>query len=155
VDKYIGDAVMAVWFHGQDLVDPMDMLRIVRALDAINSQTARLHTTFGLPSPVRVGAGVNTGFAVTGNTGTSDRPDYTAIGDTVNAAFRLESATKALGTDVAVGDGAWTHLQVVIADNDLFERRTIEMKGYEAPVVAYVAEFAAIGVWLQSITSAG
>jgi adenylate cyclase len=155
VDKYIGDAVMAVWFHGQGLVDPMDMLRIVRALDAINGQTALLHTTFGLPSPVRVGAGVNTGFAVTGNTGTSDRPDYTAIGDTVNAAFRLESATKTLGKDVAVGDATWAHMQVVVSGDDLFERRTIEMKGYEAPVVAYVAEFAALGALLQRITSAG
>jgi len=150
VDKYIGDAVMAVWFHGQDRVEPHDMLRIVRALHAMNVATLSLHETFGLPSPVRIGAGVNTGFAVLGNTGSVERADYTALGDTVNAAFRLESATRPLGKDVAVGEATWEQMRPVVGD-DLFERRTIEVKGYDEPMVVYAAHFAEIAALLQRL----
>jgi adenylate cyclase len=141
IDKYIGDAVMAVWFHGQDRVEPQDLLRVARALASINAATLTLHETFALPVPIRIAAGVNTGFAVMGNTGTADRPDYTALGDTVNAAFRIESATRGLAKEIAVGESTWEQLRALVGD-DLFERRTIEPKGYDEPLVVYAADFA-------------
>jgi adenylate cyclase len=150
VDKYIGDAVMAVWFHGHDRAEAQDLLRIARALDAINTVTSTLHETFGLPAPLRLGAGVNTGFAVIGNTGTADRPDYTALGDTVNTAFRLESATRPLAKDIAVGESTWDHLRTAVGD-DVFERHVIEVKGYDDPMVAYATNFAAIHALLRRL----
>ena len=89
VDKYIGDAVMAVWVHGTQEVTPQSMLQITRAMSKLNKMTGQLHEEFPLPFPLRIGAGLNTGYAMVGNTGSSDRPDYTALVDTVNAAFRF------------------------------------------------------------------
>jgi adenylate cyclase len=144
VDKYIGDAVMAVWFHGQDRVEGQDVLKIARALTAIHRVTSTLHETFALPTALRIGAGVNTGYAVIGNTGTADRPDYTALGDTVNAAFRLESATRPLAKDIALGESTFEHLRTAAGDH-LFERHTLDIKGYDQPMVVYTIDFAALG----------
>jgi adenylate cyclase len=150
VDKYIGDAVMAVWFHGQDRVDAQDMVRIARALSAIHTATSLLHETFELPTPLRIGAGVNTGFAVIGNTGTADRPDYTALGDTVNAAFRLESVTRRIAQDIAIGEATWDHLRTLAGD-DLFERHMLDVKGYDDPMAVFAAPFGAIHSLLQRL----
>jgi adenylate cyclase len=154
IDKYIGDAVMAVWFHGEDKVAAEDLLRIARALDAVSLATKTLQPTFELAAPIRIAAGVNTGYAVIGNTGTADRPDYTALGDTVNAAFRIESATRTLGKDVAFGDATWQHLRPLLADPDaasLFAARTIEPKGYDAPLPVYIIDFPEITALLARI----
>jgi adenylate cyclase len=154
IDKHIGDAVMAVWFHGQDRVEPQDLLRVARALDAINAATLTLHHIFDLPSPIRIAAGVNTGFAVIGNTGTAQRPDYTALGDTVNAAFRIESATRTLAKDIAIGESTWEQLRAIVGDADahgLFERRTIEPKGYDEPLVVYTIDFTDIAALLGRV----
>ena len=105
VDKYIGDAVMTVWIHetekGTGTVSTKDMLKVYRALHELYEMSNELNKQFVLPFPLRVGAGVNTGYAMVGQMGTSEHPDYTALADTVNAAFRLESSTKQLGMDVA------------------------------------------------------
>jgi adenylate cyclase len=140
IDKHMGDAVMAVWFHAQDRVDPQGLLPVVRALDAINRATLTLHETFSLPLPIRIAAGINTGFAVISNTGTAEHPDYTALGDTVNAAFRIESATRTLSKEVAVGETTWEHLRPLIGD-DPFTRRIIEPKGYDEPLPVYAIDF--------------
>jgi adenylate cyclase len=140
VDKYIGDAVMAVWFHGENDVKPGDVKRILDATVAISQMSGQLHTRFSMPSPLRVGAGVNTGYAIVGNTGTVDRQDYTAIGDTVNATFRLESATKEVGADVAIGETTFGYLGTNPTAS-AFKRVSVALKGYESPVVAYASTF--------------
>jgi len=111
VDKYIGDAVMAVWLHPQNTPHPYDLLRILKAVLAIQKTTANLHLQYPLPFPLRMGTGINTGFAMVGNTGSGHRPEYTAIGDTVNLAFQLEAATRTLGFDLLVGDTTHSHLE--------------------------------------------
>lgn len=141
VDKYIGDAVMAVWIHGADGVDTEEMLKIVQAIDELAKMTAQLHKQFPLPFPLRIGAGLNTGYAMVGNTGTGDHPDYTAIGDTVNAAFRFESSTKQLGLDVAVGETTYDYLTQLQGTDALFRRYIVNMKGYETPIVTHATTF--------------
>ncbi len=141
VDKYIGDAVMAVWIHrSQEMVDGSEMLPVFQAVSALNAMTQDLSGQFDVPFPLRIGAGLNTGFAMVGNTGSGDRPDYTALGDTVNAAFRLESATKQLGYDVAIGESTYSYLQRLGKEAN-FQQRSVELKGYDTPTNAYACNF--------------
>ncbi|MEB3231808.1 MAG: adenylate/guanylate cyclase domain-containing protein [Leptolyngbyaceae bacterium] len=156
VDKYIGDAIMAVWIHGTDTVNRREMLRVAEALSAIHKMTSELHEKYPLNAPVKVGAGVNTGYAMVGNTGTGDRPDYTALGDTVNAAFRLESSTKQIKRDVAFGETAYRYLmgrgedelKVTEAQN-LLTPHTVHLKGYEKPTQAYASTFAELDQFIE------
>jgi adenylate cyclase len=134
--KYIGDAVMAVWVHDRPDKVGADILRVLRAVSEINAATAEISKTLGLPIPLRIGAGVNTGPAILGGT------DYTALGDTVNAAFRLESATKGIGLGVAVGESVYHELAA--GARSRFVRREVELKGYEGSSVAWAISFEAL-----------
>jgi adenylate cyclase len=91
LDKYIGDGLMALF--GAPYASELDAIKAVRA--AVEMQRAMV--TFNerlradnLPS-IQIGIGVNTGAAIVGYIGSESRLDYTAIGDTVNTAARLES----------------------------------------------------------------
>ncbi|MGB7086661.1 MAG: adenylate/guanylate cyclase domain-containing protein [Phormidesmis sp.] len=141
VDKYIGDAVMAVWIHGTQEVTPQSMHQIAKAMSELNQMTSQLHEEFPLPFPLRIGAGINTGYAMVGNAGSSDRPDYTPLGDTVNAAFRFESSTKHLGLDIAVGEHTYRALEQLGVGEQTFKRYSVEMKGYEHPLVTHGCAF--------------
>jgi len=104
VDKYIGDAMMAIFNAPLDQDDHEN-----KAIDAafqIMENMKILNDEFkkeGLP-PVAIGIGINTGEAVIGNMGSNTRFDYTAIGDAVNTAARLESASKDVGRDLLIGE---------------------------------------------------
>jgi adenylate cyclase len=148
VDKYIGDAVMAVWVHGPEGVDPDSMVQILQAVSTLAKMTSQLHEQFPLPFPLRIGAGINTGYAMVGNTGSGDRPDYTALGDTVNAAFRLESATKELGLDIAMGETTYEYLHKVGADDQCFKRFIVELKGYEELITTRASTFTVLDQFL-------
>lgn len=149
VDKYIGDAVMAVWFHGTQGVSINEMVRIFQALSSLHKMTQELHNRYPLPFPLRVGAGINTGYAMVGNTGSGDRPDYTALGDTVNAAFRLESSTKQIGLDVALGEATYEYLIGLGANPEVFKQYTVHLKGYDTPTLTYAGSFADLDNFLQ------
>lgn len=151
VDKYIGDAVMAVWIHGAQGVSHEEMIRIAHALDSLHKMTSKLHERYPLPFPLRIGAGLNTGYAMVGNTGTGDRPDYTALGDTVNAAFRLESSTKQIGMDIALGETTYRYLAKSGIGDDLFQQHTVSLKGYDVPTVTYAGTFENLDDFLRSV----
>ncbi len=146
VDKYIGDAIMAVWIHGAETVSHEEMMEIAKAINDLHKMTSELHLLYPLNAPVRVGAGLNTGYAMVGNTGTGDHPDYTALGDTVNAAFRLESSTKQIGVDIAFGETAYQYLRddlsISIETSELFKAHSLNLKGYDLPTKAYAGTFA-------------
>ncbi|MDJ0715155.1 MAG: adenylate/guanylate cyclase domain-containing protein [Prochloraceae cyanobacterium] len=141
VDKYIGDAVMAIWFHGQKEVTKEKLTKIFQAVMALNKMTVDLNNQYTLPFELRIGAGINTGYAMVGNTGTGDHPDYTAIGDTVNLAFRLESATKEVGLDVVLGESTYNYLSQLPEVQQRFEEYTIKLKGYDMPKTIYGSKF--------------
>jgi adenylate cyclase len=141
--KYIGDAVMAVWVHESRSGIPADLLRVLHAAREMHQATGDLHQVFQLPRMLRIGAGLNTGQAVVGNA------DFTALGDTVNAAFRLESATKALGLDVAMGKATFEALPATPKAERFFERHEVELKGYDAPAVAWASSFTRLGQFLE------
>jgi len=100
VDKFIGDACMAIFNAPLD-IDEHEKRAVACAQD-IRTAIQQLQTT--LPEPVAIGIGVNTGEAVVGNMGSDTRFDYSAIGDAVNTAARLESATKDVGEDILIGE---------------------------------------------------
>ena len=95
VDKYIGDAMMAIFNAPIDLDNHED----AAILCAKEIQDEVKLSGLG----IEIGVGVNTGFAVIGNMGSDTRFDYTAIGDCVNVAARLESGTKEAGVDLLIG----------------------------------------------------
>ncbi|WP_244533054.1 adenylate/guanylate cyclase domain-containing protein [Geitlerinema sp. PCC 9228] len=152
VDKYIGDAVMAVWFHTSEGVRQQEIARIFAAIDALHEVSQKLSQQYPVPFPMRIGAGLNTGYAMVGNTGTGDRPDYTALGDTVNAAFRLESATKEIKQDVAIGETTYSSFQQWCPDSVLFQPHTVNLKGYETPIATYTTTFDQLHSFIQQQT---
>ena len=96
VDKYIGDAMMAIFNAPLDL----DNHEEAAVLCAQEIQKQFKDSSIG----VEIGVGVNTGEAIIGNMGSATRFDYTAIGDAVNLAARLESSTKEVGEDIVIGE---------------------------------------------------
>jgi adenylate cyclase len=115
LDKYIGDAIMAVF--GAPLVVPRDAdnavaasIEMTRALDRYNQQ----RTSCGL-EPIEVGIGISTGEVVAGSVGTAKRMDYTVIGESVNLAARLEGANKHYGTSVLVSDSTISQMKSALS----------------------------------------
>ncbi|NEQ25863.1 MAG: adenylate/guanylate cyclase domain-containing protein [Microcoleus sp. SIO2G3] len=149
VDKYIGDAIMAVWIHGAEGVSQEEMMNIAQAISKLNEMSSSLHEKYPLPFPLRVGAGLNTGYAMVGNTGTGDRPDYTALGDTVNSAFRLETTTKQIGMDVALGETTYKYLSEAGGSSKVFKQYTVTMKGYDTPMLTYAGSFVDLNNFLK------
>ena len=99
IDKFIGDACMAIFGAPLDMDDHHN--KAVQAAIDIQKGITELNKT--LSNPVAIGVGVNSGPAVVGNMGSSTRFDYSCIGDAVNTAARLESATKEVGVDILIG----------------------------------------------------
>jgi adenylate cyclase len=95
LDKFIGDAIMAFW--GAPTAHPDDADRAVAAAIEMSATLDELRSELGtLGAEMDVGIGVHTGRAVIGFIGSTDRLDYTAIGDTVNLASRIEGLTKGI-----------------------------------------------------------
>jgi adenylate cyclase len=104
LDKYIGDAVMAMWSapvtYGDHAARACEVaLRMQEELAKLNGKW----TAAGKPT-LAIGVGLNTGAMVVGNMGSAARFDYTVIGDEVNLASRLEGLTKEYGAKVLVGE---------------------------------------------------
>jgi len=132
VDKYIGDAMMAIFnapidqdFHENKAIDCA--VDIQRNMESLNVELADR----GIP-PVAIGIGINTGYAVVGNMGSESRFDYTAIGDAVNIGARLESGTKEAGVDVLIG-----YNTAIKSDYELRLLEPLHVKGKEKPLDVY------------------
>lgn len=136
LDKYIGDAIMAVFgapFNtGHDADNGLTAaLNMHMALGHFN-QMRRMEGKL----PVEMGIGLNTGEVVCGNIGSSRRMDYTVIGDGVNLAARLESATKTYGAKILISESTVEGLQkgYVLREVDL-----LRVKGRSKPVAVFEA----------------
>ena len=140
--KYIGDAVMAVWLHADSA--EREIVDIMAALASLADIAAGLQSQFRLEQPIRIGVGLSSGVASLGNQGSAAAPDFTALGDTVNRAFRLESATKDVGWDVALGQDTYGLIGSLASVRDIFQPRMLQLKGYAEPVTAWGARFDAL-----------
>ncbi|PDS61974.1 adenylate/guanylate cyclase domain-containing protein [Rhizobium anhuiense] len=102
VDKFIGDAVMAYW--NAPGAEPNHALRACRAATAIRNAMHALPPLAPKHDAVRVRIGINSGVALVGNIGSSERLSYTAIGDVVNLASRLVGVAKENGVEIVLSD---------------------------------------------------
>jgi adenylate cyclase len=102
VDKFVGDAIMAIW--GVPFSTEWDTHLAVRACLAMREELSRLNELRISRGqvPLKIGMGLNRGPLIAGNIGSEEKMEFTVIGDTVNTASRLESMTKAYGTDLLI-----------------------------------------------------
>ncbi len=134
VDKYIGDAVMAFW-GAPDYLENHAYLACKSAIEC-NEEVKKLNirlTEEGFP-PLKTRIGVHTGKAIIGNMGYSERLNYTAVGDTVNMASRLEGINKFYDTNILISDNTYR-----IVKNKFIARRLdrIIFKGKSVWITVY------------------
>ena len=124
VDKYIGDAMMAIFNAPLDLQHHENI--------AVDCAKEIQENIIAADIGVAIGVGVNTGEAVIGNMGSDTRFDYSAIGDAVNTAARLESATKEAGVDILIGEETEKYCGYTLQS-----LKPIKVKGKEKPLKIY------------------
>jgi len=137
LDKYIGDAIMALF--GAPFPGPMDAHNAVSSANEMISVLTELNRQRGIKgkAEIRIGIGISSGDLIAGNIGSPKRMDYTVIGDTVNFAARLESATKYYGASVLFSEYTLNQL-----DPDQHRSREVDLirvKGKQRPVAIYEA----------------
>ena len=134
VDKYIGDAIMAVWgtpiSHGNDAENAIN--------GALKMRTALMRFNLDRGSDkkpiIRIGCGLNTGDVLAGQIGSTERMEYTVIGDAVNLASRIEALNKPMGTDLLISQNT---AEVVEGIYDLVPMNKIKVKGKSEPQQIY------------------
>lgn len=134
LDKFVGDCVMAFW--GAPLLQENHAelaaraaLEMQQALEGLNQRWKQQ----GRPE-LKIGVGINSGEVIFGNIGSERRMDFTVIGDNVNLASRLESATKELKASIVISDATYQR----IADlAEVRELGTIHVKGKDVPIRVY------------------
>ncbi|MBO9667836.1 MAG: HAMP domain-containing protein [Bdellovibrio sp.] len=134
VDKFIGDAIMAVWgaprSSNQDAQKALRAcLEMRKALESLNEK----RIARGQPA-INIGMGLHAGTAISGTIGSDERMEYTVIGNTVNTASRIEASTKAFGADLLVTD---TVIEKVGEDFKVELAGAAEVKGRSEAIKMY------------------
>ena len=110
VDKYIGDAIMAVWgapeSSGNPAQDAMNAVAAALMMRAALFNFNKSRREKGL-APVHIGCGINSGPVVAGQIGSNERMEYTVIGDAVNLASRTEALNKPFATDILITENTY------------------------------------------------
>jgi len=127
VDKYIGDAMMAIF----NAPLPLDMHEDRAILTAIEIKNQMAEANLGID----IGIGINSGDAVIGNMGSDTRFDYTAIGDAVNLAARMESSCKEVGEDIVIAENT-----AIQTDIKLKKLKPIKVKGKSKAIKIYTID---------------
>ena len=140
VDKFIGDAMMAVFnapldqeHHEEEAINAG--IQIIHNMQKANEELERR----GIEERIKIGIGINSGYAVIGNMGSDTRFDYSCIGDSVNLAARLESSTKTVGKDLLIGESTKER-----SKRSLIKLEPIEVKGKEKLINLYTIDDSAV-----------
>jgi len=132
VDKFIGDAVMVIF--GAPVVHKDHALRAVRCGIEMQRKIADLNEQLrkkGRPE-MPIGVSINTGIAIIGNIGSDKFMDYTAVGDTVNTASRLQNAAGA--GEVAISESTYKAVKNAVK---IVKKDQITVKGKDKPLIVY------------------
>lgn len=141
IDKYMGDAIMAFWNapleelnHAKKACQAaLEMITETKTLN--DRQRSEIDEAAGQTyNEINVGIGINTGMCVVGNMGSRSRFDYTALGDTVNLASRLEGQSKPYGLSIVIGEETAKEVGDTFAT---FEIDLIRVKGKNEPARIY------------------
>ena len=139
IDKYMGDAMMAFWNAPLDDADHarqacLTALKMNDALEPINEAIIERAKKEGRePLLLRAGIGINTGPCSVGNMGSKQRFAYSALGDAVNLASRLEGQTKTYGVETLVGEAT----RKLVPELAMLELDLIQVIGREKPVKVF------------------
>ena len=133
LDKFIGDAIMAVWGNVRSLGTAQDAKSCARAALGMRRQLRQLNQTWREQGRMGLGMGIgiNHGEVIVGNIGSQDRMDPTVIGDAVNLASRLEGLTRTYGVDMLVGASV---AELVRDEVYLRSVARVQVKGKTKPV---------------------
>jgi adenylate cyclase len=134
VDKFIGDAVMAVWGAPMSAGSPAaDALACVKAALMMRIALREFNVGRGGDKKpiIKIGCGINTGPIVAGQIGSTERMEYTVIGDAVNLASRTEALNKPLGTDILITENTWNLIGRYLITEEM---PSVSVKGKEKPV---------------------
>ncbi len=143
VDKFIGDAVMAVW---SDQDGPRQTDCALRAAGEIQYLTNAVGKRLNIQRSLQVWVSLNTGPGIQGNIGVSHNRDYTIVGDVVNVAFRLEEIASQLKSDVLVGENSFQHLTL---PEEHFTPHTVTIRGKSEQFQCYGCSFAQLYRYLK------
>jgi adenylate cyclase len=152
--KYIGDAIMGVWVHDQQAIDAAELASILDIVTQLRELFTKLQGRYKLERPLAFGAALNTGYASVGNMGSAAIADFTALGDTVNKAFRLETATKELGCDLILGRSVLEFLVPSLPAETRPRTAEARLKGYDQAEKVYLLGFDEIEPFKQVVASA-
>ena len=135
VDKYIGDALMAIWNAPLDVENHAKLA--VETAQEMEVELKRLNKELKADGLMElgVGIGINTGDAVVGNMGSNQRFDYTVLGDSVNLAARLEAQTKEYGVFFMFTEHTLKEIGSALENLTMLDK--IAVKGQTAPVTIY------------------
>jgi len=140
VDKYIGDCIMAL--YNVPFEDPEHAANAIRTGLELQVRTRELSARWEakLGVTIRNGVGINTGEAVVGAMGSRQRLEYTAIGDTVNLAFRLEGLTKEYRVPILISESTYAEVRGQFLARELLdvtELGGVTVRGKSQPVKIY------------------
>ncbi|MDR2257603.1 MAG: HAMP domain-containing protein [Treponema sp.] len=134
VDKFIGDAIMAIWGVPVSTGNPArDALACVRSALMMRIALQEYNQTRGSGNRphLKIGCGINTGDVVAGQIGSKERMEYTVIGDTVNLASRTETLNKPFCTDILITENTWNLVKDYVITEEM---PGVTVKGKAAPV---------------------
>jgi adenylate cyclase len=149
-DKYLGDAVIALWTHSNGNPAAAEICGILKALLELEAFTRALHQQFPLPAPLRIGAGVNTGHPVRSGIEPQRTSDHNALDAMGGAGFRLEAAAKKSGFDVALGNGT---IECLLGAGDIRQystRQSVELTGCAQAMEVWFTSFARLRTFLAA-----
>ena len=142
IGSFLGDGIMTVWEHQERSDCHSDIFRTLRALREMQKSVIAFNERHDeLPFPIEVGMGINTGYAMSTMYGGGDRHEQTVVGDTVNAAFRIESATKTIGQPVVMGDQTFDILRPYFSGDQVLNQHMVKPKGYDNDLIVWSCGF--------------
>lgn len=130
VDKFIGDAIMAVW--GAPVTKGNDTENAINGALMMRSSLLEFNVGRGGDKKpiIKIGSGINTGYLLAGQIGSDERMEYTVIGDAVNLASRIESLNKPFGTDILISSDTYKEVRDIFRVEPM---KKIMVKGKSEP----------------------